>query len=165
MTAARPYGGPRPRRLSERFWEKVDKSGDCWIWTGRRSGSMGYGRFNVDRETALVAHRVAYILATGPIPSGMLLCHSCDNPPCVNPAHLFIGTAKDNHDDMRAKRRENYLIGERHQHALLTNDQVKSLRQRYQSRESSLDELVAEYGLRRRTIQQILRGKRYQEVV
>jgi hypothetical protein len=89
-----------------RFWSKVDKSGgdeSCWEFIGAKA-NFGYGSFRflgkADR-----GHRVAWQLKEGAIPNGLFVCHSCDNPPCCNPAHLFLGTARDNVADMRAKGR------------------------------------------------------------
>ncbi len=87
----------------ERFWSRVRKSDGCWEWTGLVNES-GYGRIyvygRVDR-----AHRLSYRIHLGPIPKGMFVCHHCDNPPCCNPSHLFLGTHMDNMRDATAKRR------------------------------------------------------------
>ena len=92
--------------LSDRLWSRVDTGGEdveCWEWTGARSPA-GYGRIKGDNGT-LQAHRVAYELTHGPIPDGLFVMHSCDNPPCCNPAHLSVGTNADNvHDSMRKGR-------------------------------------------------------------
>lgn len=100
----RPYS---TRPLAERFWEKVDKSGDCWLWTGRPDGRMGYGRIRegVAGSATLLAHRVAWELAFGPVPAGLDVCHTCDIPLCVRPDHLFLGTTLDNMADAKAKGR------------------------------------------------------------
>lgn len=83
-----------------RFWAKVDMLGpdECWLWNARKT-KTGYGQFSRKRKPKL-AHRVAYELAVGPIPAGLHVLHSCDNPPCCNPAHLHSGT---NADNMREK--------------------------------------------------------------
>lgn len=92
--------------LAERFWRRVDKSGPCWIWTGAQ-GHHGYGRIGIgghDGPTVL-AHRVAWELSNGPVPEGLCVLHRCDNPPCVNPDHLFVGTQADNIRDCKEKGR------------------------------------------------------------
>jgi len=97
--------GREQRPLAKRFWEKV-AAGDpdeCWEWQGSRH-PFGYGTINVQRRP-VTAHRIAYQFAHGDVPAGLYVLHHCDNPPCVNPAHLFLGTAKDNTEDMMAKGR------------------------------------------------------------
>jgi hypothetical protein len=97
--------GRRRRSLEERFWEKVDKSGDCWLWTGATYRN-GYGNiWDYDRGRKVLAHRVAYELANGEIPEGLLVCHICDVRLCVTPAHLWVGTHGDNLSDMAMKGR------------------------------------------------------------
>ena len=91
----------------QRFNKKyvINEDTDCWEWQNA-TNNIGYGMFRFDNNTMRTAHRVSYELYNGPIPPGMCVCHKCDNPKCVNPKHLWLGTNKDNHDDMVSKGRK-----------------------------------------------------------
>lgn len=90
--------------LEQRFWSRVEKGQECWEWTGARF-HFGHGSISQNgRNTA--AHRVSWELHNGPIPEGMHVLHTCDNPPCVNPAHLYLGTNADNIADRDRQRRQ-----------------------------------------------------------
>ncbi len=117
--------------LAERFHAKVMPvpEAGCWLWTA--STSKGYGQLS--RGTGLSpykAHRLSWELHRGPIPEGMDMLHKCDTPSCVNPDHLFVGTAKDNVDDMDSKgRRVNAQPkGVAHWQSKLTDDEVRAIR-------------------------------------
>jgi len=100
----------------QRFWSKVDRSGQCWIWTGGCFAGKGYGRMHVRLPVrhSVSTHRFSWELHFGPIPPGLFVCHHCDNPPCVRPDHLFLGTSTDNMRDMIVKGRN--AVGERNGH-------------------------------------------------
>lgn len=132
----------------ERFWSSVRKTETCWLWTAAVT-SMGYGEFRLEGKQEL-AHRWSYIDQVGPIPEGMYVCHRCDNPPCVRPDHLFLGTHADNLRDMALKERSVCTD-------LISNDQVVAIRERFASGADRRD-LAAEYGVRWRIIYDITVG-------
>lgn len=105
---------------------KIDKKTGCWIWQGSKNED-GYGRKRYKGRTTYV-HRVFYEVFVGKIPKGMCVLHRCDTPACCNPSHLFIGTQKDNIDDMVNKNRHKPLIGEKHGSSKLTEKDVLEIR-------------------------------------
>lgn len=148
------------------FWGHVDKEKSeifyagtrCWEWTAFRAILRGgYGQFSV-RGKKYATHRLSYELTHGEIPNGLFVCHHCDNPPCCNPEHLFLGTNQDNVRDMWAKGRGvNYVArGEDHSNSKLTNMQVDEIRKRYAIGESNQSELAREFKVSQGLIWQIV---------
>lgn len=122
----------RSRTLLFRFTRKVKAmtATGCWLWVGAKT-PRGYGQIRTDSSSdcsAKSAHRVSYELFKGPIPTDMFVCHHCDIKLCVNPMHLFIGTAQDNYDDMKQKGREVRLSGEEASRAKLTAKNVRYIK-------------------------------------
>lgn len=135
---------------------EVDHESGCWIWRGCIQ-SHGYGHIQVNKQR-FSAHRYFFLNLRGPVPDGLFLCHKCDNPRCVNPDHIFLGTGKDNANDMVEKGRSKK--GESHVFAKLTNEQVKRIF--VDTRE---DWIVAqEHGVSSSLVCQIHRGKIWRHV-
>lgn len=152
----------------DRFWDNVDMSGGpdaCWPWARSRRGK-GYGSVKVNGRLRS-AHRVAYRLATGHDPVGLLVMHVCDNPPCCNPAHLSAGTASDNMRDMVAKHRgggflaaEGHNRGEKHATSKLTNADVAAIRAASTGEWGERTRFARDYGVTVGHICEILNGKK-----
>ena len=146
--------------LTERFWSKVDRRGpdQCWEWTGWKDDA-GYGLLKI-RGKRHRAHRLSYEDATGTAPGLMFVCHRCDNPSCVNPAHLFLGTNAENLADRDRKGRQSRSIGEASYWARLTFDEVAELRQLRAEGWRQVD-LAARYGVSQPAVSMICSGKRW----
>ena len=142
------------RDVAERFWAKVDKSGDCWLWTGALL-KTGYGCIRIAHK-AIRAHRAAYELSVGPLPKGALLRHTCDNPRCVNPAHLLLGDKRLNMKD--ALERGQHRCGERDPTAKLSNQNVIEIRDALARGETGRA-LARRFGVAESVISQIKTGK------
>lgn len=160
---------PKGQKLDPDFWANVDVRGadECWLWL-RGSLPSGYGVVTLNSYDKVYAHRRAYELAHGPIPEGMFICHSCDVPKCVNPAHLWVGTAKDNAQDMVRKGRGRR--GRRKppppkytpppQQLKLTPQQVAEIRNLHALGGISMGELGRRFGVSTSFISLIINGKR-----
>lgn len=136
-------------------WKENPETG-CWEWTFGRL-TDGYGRFKIDGKEEYV-HRVAWEMANGPIPEGLLVCHTCDVRNCVNPAHLFLGTTLENVRDSIAKGR--FTRGERQWNSKLTDTAVRMIRRSSRP----LGELAEEYDVTESTIRNVLNRRTWKHV-
>jgi hypothetical protein len=145
------------KTLEERFWLKVNiiDLSSCWEWTGNKNRD-GYGRIPYHNKS-MRAHRMAWIFAHGDIPKGMFVCHHCDNPACVNPSHLFLGTQKDNIKDRDFKNRQSRQVGELSPSHKLNKQNVLEIR----SSSESERKLGAKFGVSHTVIGQIKRRQTY----
>jgi hypothetical protein len=146
------------RFLEDKFIPEPNSG--CWLWE-RATTAAGYGVISIDGKLQY-AHRLSYRIHYGPIPHGLLICHKCDIPQCINPNHLFIGASKDNTVDMFRKRRNvvNMLFGENHGNAKLTNEQVRMIR----LDNRSYRKIAAMYGVAYCQIQRIKSGRGWRHV-
>lgn len=160
-----------------RFWTRVDKSGPihpvlgtaCWLWTAGKSRG-GYGEMKVAKGVDAYAHRLSWGIAFGEIPPGMWVLHRCDNPTCVNPQHLFLGTQTDNMRDAVRKRRHvsgfmiNRPVGERHGSAKMIESDVVEIRRLAASGIGSA-EIAQRIGISRQAVRGVVSGRSWRHVV
>jgi hypothetical protein len=152
--------------MEERFWRMVDKStpDSCWEWMGNRH-YKGYGEFTLPSgsyQQKTKAHRMAWELSTGINPGGSMVCHTCDNPPCCNPSHLFLGNAKTNKDDAVNKHRHCY--GEKSPKSKLTESQVIEIRELDKTNLTRL-KIAARFGISGRQVTSICRHESWAHVL
>tara|TARA_Y100000310_G_scaffold240365_1_gene244193 strand:+ start:516 stop:974 length:459 start_codon:yes stop_codon:yes gene_type:complete len=144
--------------LKQRFRSLDVGDNECWEWPWGRN-RLGYGGVQFNKKWHR-AHRVAWILFVGPIPKDMFVCHHCDNPPCVNPNHLWIGSHRDNVDDMLNKGRSNNHHGQNNPNARLTEDDVSEIKHRYDEGEYQY-EIARVFGISQQHVSQITRDVRW----
>lgn len=139
--------------LSERFWTKVQRTETCWLWIRYRNKD-GYGRFMFEGRV-WNAHRISYRLHYGDIPQGQEVMHVCDNPPCVNPAHLKTGTHRENIRDMLEKKRGRSPVGTQSPNAKITPEAVRQIRTL--SKQGVHQKLIAKrFGITQSTVSKVV---------
>lgn len=157
--------------LKDRFFKHVQKCANgCWEWTGARCGGKThqYGQSSLDNRVKITAHRASWILHFGEIPEGMQVCHTCDNPACVNPEHLFLGTQKDNIRDAARKghMRGNRVNGERRHNSVLSEVSVRAILNQWASdNRPMVRELASEFGVSMGAITNIVYRTGWKHVV
>ena len=146
-----------------RFWSKVDKSGQCWLWIAHRN-AMGYGQLRVSGR-AVLAHRFSWFLAHGAEAGDLCVLHRCDTPACVNPSHLFLGTRTDNAIDKVRKGRQSRTgqVGSKNPVAKLTEADVATMRGLH-ARGHSGGSIARRFGISKTTACRVIRGDRWRHV-
>ena len=151
------------------FWRKVvvGGPGDCWEWKGAKK-PKGYGNVRVNKAY-LLAHRVAWIVSHGQIGEGLVVCHRCDNPSCCNPSHLFLGTIRDNTQDMIAKGRSKMGVntgkGASHNMAKLSPREVQAIRNLYKNSSMSQGELAREFSISQTYVGRLVNGSHWSDFI
>lgn len=145
-----------------RFWGQVQKTGECWLWTGAgdRYGVFRRGSRTDGTYRTASAHRVSWELAHGVIPKGSFVCHHCDTSKCVRPDHLYLGTPQSNMDDKVRRGRLVASPGERNGQAKLTNVQVEEIRRRYAAGGITQQVLADEYSISNQHVCKLVKGQR-----
>ena len=153
--------------LTERYWRRVIRPSDdvCWDWRGTKT-NRGYG-MTCEAGRKLMVHRVSWEIHHGPIPAGMVVMHTCDNPPCSNPRHLRLGTQRDNIHDMHQKKRGSRTTGrsgEDNSRSKLTTDNVRRIRNAHAMDGLTFRDLALEYGVDPTAIQRVVRRDSWKHV-
>lgn len=143
---------------TSRFLSKIDKTDTCWIWLAYKD-AKGYGIFGISSRNTKRAHRFSYELFINKIPHDKLVCHECDNPSCVNPEHLFLGTNQDNMDDMKKKNRAPNNKGTNNPNAKLNKLKAVQIRKLYKTGEYLIKDLAERFSINRNRISKVISNK------
>jgi hypothetical protein len=150
--------------ITERFWSKVERGPNCWVWTGTKTGAPGrppYGGFRITERRTIRAHRFSWELHFGPVPDGLIVCHSCDNRLCVRPEHLFVGTHAENIADRDRKGRGLAMRGTEHGSAVLNDETVRAIRAATGSQRA----IAARFGASQSQVSRIRAGLAWAHVI
>ena len=149
--------------IQQRFESKVTliPFSDCHFWDAAQT-KFGYGKLSSGKNKWVLAHKFSFEKAKGNVPEGMFVLHTCDNPSCVNPEHLYIGTSKDNAQDRESRKRGNHAFGERHGRSKLSVDLVYKIREEYGTGKFSFRQLGKIYNVDGKTVADIVRNKLWQ---
>jgi hypothetical protein len=147
--------------IISRFMEKVDKTETCWEWKAVRNPD-GYGNFKLDQRM-VKAHRISYLIFNGDITNNLCVLHSCDNPGCVNPAHLTLGTQQDNANDREAKGRGHDKAGEANGRAKLTEKEVWQIKDLYKHKIDTQRNIGRWYGISHVVVSKITLNQLWKE--
>ena len=155
----------KPKEIKEssenRFWKFVSKTENCWDWTGSKA-NYGYGQLSINGKPVR-ANRYSWILHNGEIPTGLMICHKCDNPSCVNPEHLFLGDQTANMQDMISKKRQKISKGCEKSSCKLNETQVKNIRHLYKN-PFSARELAEKFQISKQNIYDIVNLKAWKHI-
>lgn len=151
------------QKYVDRFWSRVRIGDRCWEWSGfRLPGKWKYGRMKVNNRHVL-AHRLSWLINRGPIPPGQYVLHKCDNPPCVRPSHLYLGSQKQNARDRDSRGRTGDTKGTKNPAAKLTERDVLAIRARHDAGESK-SALARSFGVSWRAIDFVISGHHWRHV-
>lgn len=148
------------------FWKRVEKTDNCWIWRGGVN-SRGYGNFAFRKNGKVInnrAHRFAYILSEGKVPLNLMVCHKCNNPLCVRPDHLYMGSGSDNVQDAIISGLWNPPQGEKNGMSKLTEKEVRKIRKMFASGNYYQKELANIFGVMRENISQIVNKRSWAHI-
>jgi len=155
----------RSHTWPQRFWMQVNQTEVCWLWIGSLKSATGRNQYGMVRfgGKRISAHRASWLLHFGEIPTGLCVLHKCDNPRCVRPDHLFLGTNSDNQRDCVSKGRHRIgdRKGEKHPMALLTNSEAAIIRCIYTGKRGEVTRLAKQFDVPRKVVSRIVHHLTY----